>query len=94
MYGKDLPVDIKSATSGNFQKLLLALLTPLDEYLAQLLHEAIDGLGTDEDVLIELLCTSSNFVIKTIRSVYEKCEYMTLGGGQRMIFNSICSVQS
>jgi annexin A7/11 len=74
MFGKDLIEDIKSSTSGNFQRLLVALMTPLEEYFSQLLYDAMAGLGTDEEVLIEILCTSSNYVIKTVRSVYEKRE--------------------
>jgi annexin A7/11 len=74
MFGKDLMSDIKSETSGNFEKVLVALLTPLDHYFAKILHDAIQGLGTDEEALIEVLCTSSNHVINSIRTLYEKGE--------------------
>jgi len=74
LFGKDLADDIKLSTSGNFQKLLLALLVPLEEYFAQLLFDAMDGLGTDEEVLIEVLCTSSNLLIETVRTVYVQSE--------------------
>jgi annexin A7/11 len=75
MFGKDLIDDIKSETSGNFEKLLVAMLLPLERYYAKLLHDAIQGLGTDEEALIEVLCTSSNYAIKTIQAVYEKGDF-------------------
>jgi hypothetical protein len=36
------------------------------------LHDAISGLGTDEDVLIEVMCTLTNAEIRTIKEAYQK----------------------
>lgn len=69
-YGKDLINDVKSETSGNFEKLLVALLTPTIEYYCQELNNAMSGAGTDEDVLIEVMCTMSNAEIKQIGAMY------------------------
>lgn len=69
-YGKDLISDIKSETSGNFENVLVALLTPTIEYYAQELNVAMSGAGTDEDVLIEVMCTMSNSEIKQIGATY------------------------
>lgn len=55
-YGKDLIENIKKETSGNFEKLLVALLTPRIQYYCEEIKGAMDGAGTDEDVLIEILC--------------------------------------
>ncbi|KAG4076004.1 hypothetical protein HA402_003830 [Bradysia odoriphaga] len=71
-FGKDLVEDIKSETSGNFEKLLVALLTPIVDYYVKELHDAMSGLGTDEDVLIEILCSMTNYEIHTIKNAYER----------------------
>lgn len=69
-YGKDLINDIKSETSGNFESLLVALLTYSSELYARELYEAMYGGGTDEDVLIEVMCTMSNQEIREISGFF------------------------
>ncbi|XP_059616229.1 annexin B11 isoform X2 [Phlebotomus argentipes] len=71
-FGKDLIEDIKSETSGNFENLLVSLMTPIVDFYAQELHDAMAGMGTDEDVLIEVLGSMSNYEIHTIKFAYEK----------------------
>ncbi|XP_060580366.1 annexin A6-like [Ruditapes philippinarum] len=72
MFGKDLIEDIKSETSGHFCDTLKALLMAPAEYDAYQLRKAMKGLGTDEDVLIEILCTRSNAQLKEIIRVYKE----------------------
>jgi len=71
-FGKDLIENIKSETRGNFEKLLVALLTPTLDFYCKEIKDAMAGIGTDEDVLIEILCTLSNYEIKTIKEHYQR----------------------
>ena len=68
--GKDLQKELKSETSGDFCKLLLAITTPPAEFDAQLVRKAIEGLGTDESLLVEVLVGRSNADIKAIWDAY------------------------
>ncbi|XP_032706070.1 annexin A13, partial [Lontra canadensis] len=71
-YGKDLEEVFESELSGNFEKTALALLDRPSEYDARQLQKAMKGLGTDEAVLIEVLCTRSNKEIIAIKEAYQR----------------------
>lgn len=72
MFGRDLIKDIKSELSGNLETIMVGLLYPMHEYLARELRRAMKGLGTDEDCLVEILCTRSNEDIRTIKATYQE----------------------
>ncbi|KAK6328552.1 hypothetical protein J4Q44_G00005300 [Coregonus suidteri] len=70
-YGKDLVKDLKSELSGNFEKLVLAMLKTPAQLDAYELKEAIKGAGTDEACLIEILSSRSNAEIREINMVFK-----------------------
>uniref|UniRef100_A0A8C3CNK1 Annexin n=1 Tax=Cairina moschata TaxID=8855 RepID=A0A8C3CNK1_CAIMO len=71
MYGKDLIKDLKSELSGNVEELILALFMPSTYYDAWSLRHAMKGVGTQERVLIEILCTRTNQEIRDIVNCYK-----------------------
>ena len=71
-YGKDIISDLKSALSGNFEDAMVALFTPPVDYDCQTLRNAMKGLGTDEDTLIEVIATRPNWMIKQINQRYQE----------------------
>lgn len=59
---QDLQEVLESELSGYFKKTALALLDLPSEYDARQLQKAMKGLGKDEAMLIEVLCTRTNKV--------------------------------
>ncbi|KAJ3643442.1 hypothetical protein Zmor_026153 [Zophobas morio] len=99
LYGKNLTKELKSELSGSLEKTVVALMTPLRQYYAKELHNAIVGLGTDEAVLIEVLCTLPNTEIRAISTIYHKIYNKNLesdikgdtSGDFRRFMVSLCS---
>ena len=56
---QDLMDELESELSGEFEEVILAMMMAPTEYDAYCLHDAIDGLGTSESMLIGILCTRS-----------------------------------
>uniref|UniRef100_A0A674PGF9 Annexin n=1 Tax=Takifugu rubripes TaxID=31033 RepID=A0A674PGF9_TAKRU len=71
-YGKDLLKDLHSELSGDFRKLVMALLKTPAEFDAYELNSSIKGAGTDEACLIEILSSRSNAEIKEINRIYKQ----------------------
>uniref|UniRef100_A0A7N6B3L8 Annexin n=1 Tax=Anabas testudineus TaxID=64144 RepID=A0A7N6B3L8_ANATE len=71
-YGKDLIKDLHSELSGDFRKLVMAMLKSPPEFDASELYTSIKGAGTDEACLIEILSSRSNDEIKEINRIYKQ----------------------
>uniref|UniRef100_A0A1A9VBK8 Annexin n=1 Tax=Glossina austeni TaxID=7395 RepID=A0A1A9VBK8_GLOAU len=70
-YGRDLIDDLKSELEGRFEGVIIALMLRPVEYLCKQLHKAMEGAGTNESTLVEILCTKSNEEMAHIVSCYE-----------------------
>ncbi|PSN38711.1 Annexin B10, partial [Blattella germanica] len=71
-YGRDIIEDLKSELGGHFEDVIVALMYPPADYLCKQLHKAMEGMGTDEHTLIEILCSKSNKEVKDIVEAYER----------------------
>ncbi|CAB1448811.1 unnamed protein product [Pleuronectes platessa] len=68
---KDLPTALKGALSGPLEALMLGLIKGTAEYDASELKASMKGLGTDEETLIEIVCSRSNEEMLAIKRVYK-----------------------
>lgn len=72
MYGKDLISHLKSELSGNLEECVLALFMAGPDYDAHQLRKAMQGLGTCESILIEILCSRTNAEIQALSEAYKR----------------------
>ncbi|XP_033644956.1 annexin A13-like [Asterias rubens] len=70
-FGRDLVKDLKSELGGNFEDAILAMMDLPGVFDARCLKKAMKGLGTDESVLVEIMCTRSNAQIQAIKKAYK-----------------------
>uniref|UniRef100_A0A7N6FLG1 Annexin n=1 Tax=Anabas testudineus TaxID=64144 RepID=A0A7N6FLG1_ANATE len=68
---KDLTTALKGALSGSLEALILGLMRSTAQFDAAELNASIKGLGTDEETLIEILCSRSNKELVEIKKVYK-----------------------
>uniref|UniRef100_K1QMV5 Annexin n=1 Tax=Magallana gigas TaxID=29159 RepID=K1QMV5_MAGGI len=78
MFGKDLVKDLKSELGGKFEDVIVGLMMSEPEYDAYELKRAMKGLGTDEDAMIEILCSRTNQQIRDINDTYKRMYGRTL----------------
>ncbi|KAK2518749.1 annexin A8-like protein 1 isoform X1 [Columba livia] len=71
-FGKDLIESLKSELSGDFERLIVALMYSPFKYDAKELHDAMKGVGTSEDVIIEILASRTKAQIKEIIKAYKE----------------------
>lgn len=70
MYGRDLISDLKSELSGDYKTVMTALFTDPIEYDVDSIYNAIKGLGTDEDTIIEILASRPGWYINKMKTKY------------------------
>lgn len=63
---------MKSELSGNLERITVEFMEEKTKYDAHCLRSAMKGLGTDESVLVEILCTRTNSEIQAIKEAYKK----------------------
>jgi len=71
-HGANLIEALKSDLSGDLEKIIIGLMYKPREYDALLLHDAMDGAGSDEDTLIGIMCTRTCEQIEEIKEAYVK----------------------
>ena len=71
-FGRDLMEDLSKELSGNFKDTMLALYEDPIEYDAKCLYKAMKGLGTDEDTLIEIICSRPSWILKEVKAAFLK----------------------
>uniref|UniRef100_A0A669CJU1 Annexin n=1 Tax=Oreochromis niloticus TaxID=8128 RepID=A0A669CJU1_ORENI len=82
--GKPLETALKNALNGDLEDVVLALLKTPAQYDAQQLKQAMKGLGTDEDTLIEILASRTNRQIVDLKKVYKEASLIAV------LMESIC----
>jgi len=71
-YSRDFVAEIKSECSGKFLDVLIAMCYPPAVFDAMLVKKAVAGLGTDESLLSEVICTRSQSELKEAGAAYQK----------------------
>jgi annexin A7/11 len=67
---QNLPSKLKSELSRNFERVMVSLCLSTSDFLAREMYEAMEGLGTNDDTLIEILCSSTNEEMREINFSY------------------------
>lgn len=89
-YGKTLAEKIKSETSGKFETLMLALLTPLPDFYCRELKKPLSA----KKILVEVLCSLYNCEIEDVKECYSQTygqdlEAAILGDGDSNTFQAL-----
>ena len=71
-FGKDLIADLKSELHGKLEDAFVALFTDPIEFDADSLRDAMKGMGTNEDTLIEIIASRSNQQLAQIKNFYQQ----------------------
>jgi len=75
--GGDLLKELESETSGNYRSVLLKIMKNRDEMLAEILHDAMSGAGTNDGVLIDVM-TQFPYELPAVAKTYQRIYGKTL----------------
>ena len=70
-FGKDLIDDINSSLMGNFRRVVVDLFRTPQERDTIYLYKAMKGAGTDDETVIEILCSRTNVELIKIKEEYK-----------------------
>lgn len=73
-FGRDLIEDLKDELGGKFESLMVALVRSPYEFLCRELNKAMDGMGTDESTIVEILAPLTADQVKQLVDCYEVME--------------------
>lgn len=71
---QDLVIKLDIRLNGNLQETIDSMMIPKRKFYARELHKAIDGLGTDERAISEILGTMDNAQILEVSNIYKNGE--------------------
>ncbi|CAL8243615.1 unnamed protein product [Lota lota] len=75
---KDMATALKGALSGSVESVMLGLMKSPAQYDASELKGSMKGLGTDEETLIEIVCSRSTQELAEIKLAYRESKYYYL----------------
>ncbi len=73
---KDLIERLRKELSGDFRQAVEWSFYDRAHVNAAALKKAIEGAGTDEDMLVDVLCTASNHEVMQIKEAYQEREFL------------------
>ncbi|KAI1898249.1 hypothetical protein AGOR_G00070390 [Albula goreensis] len=76
--GRDLMADLKSELSKNLCRLIMGLMMTPAEFDSRMMKKAMEGAGTDEHALIEVLVTRSNQEIQAMNEAFQEAYHKSL----------------
>lgn len=83
MYKRDLLKDFHDELSGFYREMIMALMTDPSEFAAKEVKRAVQGIGTDDRSLIELICSRTGAELRPIKEAYERLYSTTMADDVR-----------